>query len=110
MNTQDLHEKRTKLLHDAQQIILAAKKEDGLTTEQRSTVDKMLADVDVLEADIETNKRLDAFATENRSSNSIPRSIDGSSIRVTTEEERSKIAFDAYIRGNNQNVNLSSEV
>jgi len=104
MNTKDLQEKRNKLLSDAQQILLNAK--DDITSEQRSSVNKMLADVDILESDIEASKRIDAFQSEHRSNNSIPRSIDSSSIRLTSED-RSKTAFEAFIR-NQPNVNLDS--
>jgi HK97 family phage major capsid protein len=58
-----LQEKRNKLLSDARAIMAGA----DVTTEQRVAVDKMLADANVIKADIERTVSLEADAAELRS-------------------------------------------
>jgi HK97 family phage major capsid protein len=69
MTAQELREKRSKLLFDAHQIMSGEK----VTDEQRSSVDKMLADANILKADIERLSQTEAAEAEQRSSGRIPR-------------------------------------
>ena len=58
----ELREKRAKLHADATEIL---KKQD-LTAEDRSTFDRMMADVDVMKADIDREERAEAIDKELR--------------------------------------------
>jgi hypothetical protein len=60
----DMCEQRTKLITDAQALVLGEK----VTVEQRAQANKMVADVEILEADINTAQRLEKFELESRSS------------------------------------------
>ena len=65
----DMCEQRTKLITDAQALVLGEK----VTVEQRAQANKMVADVEILEADINTAQRLEKFELESRSSVKPPR-------------------------------------
>jgi len=73
MIIQQKQEQRSKLLFDAHAIMSG----ENVTAEQRTNVDKMLADANDLKADIERLKSLEAFAAEQRSSGQIPRGNPG---------------------------------
>lgn len=66
MTIKEIRDRRNKLLHDAQAILLA----DQVTPENRASATAMLADADVLEQDIANLERIEA---ENRSANPVPR-------------------------------------
>jgi HK97 family phage major capsid protein len=108
MSIQTLHEKRTKLLADAQAIMLG----ETVTAEQRVSVDAMLADVDVLDLDIKRLDRSSVVDTENRSQRLIPRGNPGDSAVNAAPEvvaQRQRDAFDYAIRGRIPQLNLNSE-
>ncbi len=73
MTIQELRDRRSKLVFDAQAIMNGA----NITAEQRSSAAAMLADANALKTDIEMMQQLDAFAAENRSSSTIPRGNPG---------------------------------
>ncbi|MGA2650414.1 MAG: phage major capsid protein [Terracidiphilus sp.] len=106
MTLQEMHEKRTKLLHDAQVIML----QETVTAENRASVDAMLADVDVLEADIARSERVAVVDTENRSTRSLPRAVPGANAdnSVEARNDRQKNAFDKLIRGGIQGLNAET--
>ena len=111
MTIKEMQESRNKLLLDAQTILLGATREKPITAEQRASVDAMLADVDLQEADIQRLTRANAVETENRSTRPNPLPNPGSSAAVSPEQlrENQKIAFDAAIRGNDRNIHLNTE-
>jgi HK97 family phage major capsid protein len=106
MTIQEMREKRTKLLTDAQAIMLAA----TVTAENRASVDAMLADVDALELDITRTERVSVVDTENRSTRNTPRAVPGARSDDTVEARnaRQKVAFDKVIRGGIQGLNAET--
>jgi HK97 family phage major capsid protein len=90
-NLIDLREKRNKLMHDANAIMLGAE----VTAEQRAKVTAMLADVDTLEADIAVAERMAAFEEEQRSAAAQTRPNPNPSAEDRSREQRD--AFRAYI-------------
>lgn len=112
MNIKEMQDKRNKLLLDAQKILLSGTSDKPLTSDQRASVDAMLADVDIQEADITRLERANVVDTENRSTRPHPLSNPGSAVADSQEEinRRQKIAFDRMIRGDDRNINLPKEV
>ena len=103
----DLQEQRNKIMADA----TALARKDGVTKEERAQVQTMLADVDVLEADIATEERLakheEQRSREGRSHNPPPRPNPGQG-DVTDEpavrEKRERAAFEQFVRLGASNV------
>jgi HK97 family phage major capsid protein len=69
MNLTELKDKRNKLIHDAQAIVLS----ENVTAEQRTAVTAMLNDADGLEADIRVVERAAKLDAEQRNSSAPPR-------------------------------------
>ena len=93
----DLQEKRNKLMTDA----TALARKDGVTKEERAQVDTMLADVDVVEAEIVVEERLAKHEEQTRSHKIPPRPVPGQGDVIEEPEviqKRTKAAFDQYIR------------
>lgn len=90
-NLIDLREKRNKLMHDANAIMLGAE----VTAEQRTSVNAMLTEVDTIEADIAVAERMAAFEEEQRSATSPARPNPTPSHEDRSREQSE--AFRAYI-------------
>jgi HK97 family phage major capsid protein len=108
MTLQEMHEARTKLLAQAQVILL----QPVVTAENRTSVDAMLADVDIIDADVVRFNRTTVVEVEERSQRLIPRGAPGATGADATVEARNaaqKNAFDAAIRGNNHYLQLNTE-
>jgi HK97 family phage major capsid protein len=88
-----MRDKRTKLLHDAQAIVTA----DSVTAEQRAQVKAMLADVDVIEADIAVLDRASKVEAETRRAGAPPRGNPGADNSdpeaLKTEQKRAMTNF-----------------
>jgi HK97 family phage major capsid protein len=69
MIIKDLQEKRNKLVADAQKLVLSK----DFDTEKRAQADAMLAESDVISADIARLQKIEAVEAEQRSSNRPPR-------------------------------------
>jgi HK97 family phage major capsid protein len=100
MTLQELREKRSKLLSDAHAIMSGA----DVTAEQRTAVDKMLADANILQADAQRMEQLEAHDAEQRSSGRIPRgapAADASTETRSIAERRSAtgIALRSFLHG-----------
>ncbi len=95
---EDLQEKRNKLMTDA----AAQARKEGITAEERSQVDAMLADVDQLEIDINLEQRFVNHEKTDRSHTPPPRLQpgDNSGQDDTKElrEKRARKAFEQYTR------------
>lgn len=94
MTINEIRDRRNKLLHDAQGILLA----DEVSAEQRTSATKMIADADVLEQDIANLEKIEA---ENRSANPVPRGpVEIPEARnakqVSADEQRA--AFTAFMK------------
>ncbi|WP_213805752.1 phage major capsid protein [Granulicella sp. dw_53] len=95
MNLKDMQEQRTKLISDAQKIVL----QDSVTTEQRAEAEAMLVDVDKLEADINLVQKLEKLEAETRATTRPSRPTPGAV--ASDREERDGLAakaFEKYIR------------
>ncbi len=91
----DMCEQRTKLITDAQALVLGEK----VTVEQRAQANKMVADVEILEADINTAQRLEKFELESRSSVKPPRGAPAAGSDESAEKSAKEVrAFEHYIR------------
>ena len=77
-------EKRNKLITQAAEILQA----EEITVEQRASAEKMLADVDVLETDITSLKRIEKFEAEQRSFEKSPRQKVGETNELPLEERK----------------------
>lgn len=102
------HEQRTKLLADAQAIMLD---KANLTAEKRASVDKMIADVDVLDADIKRLERSSVIETETRSALTIPRGQPGDAANNLAPEVRNQLEmdlFDYQIRGSIKELKIGT--
>lgn len=91
-NLVDMKERRNKIMHDANAIMLGAE----VTAEQRTKVQTMLAEVDTLEADISVAERMVAFEEEQRSAAAQARPNPSSSVEDRNRDQRE--AFRAYIK------------
>ena len=89
----EIKDKRNKLMADAQKLGL------NLTTETRTQFDAIMADVDVLEKDIERAERVAKFEEETRSAGKPPRGAPGAGPSVDPIEnaELQKRALRDYI-------------
>ena len=85
MTYAEIMEQRNKLMNDASKL---AQGKD-VTKEQKEQVRTMLADVDALEADASTAKRLEDFAAEQRTATAPPRGKPGEISTQTLDEARS---------------------
>ncbi len=96
MSILELRDKRNKLLHDAQAILLASP-----DAEKRSQAQAMLADADTIEADITALERIERIQSEERSRTALPRSNPngGVSDRNETRAQREQEAFRHYLLG-----------
>jgi HK97 family phage major capsid protein len=95
MTVIELKEKRTKLMADASKLI----RQPDLTTEHRNQFDRMLADVDLLEADLGRLERTAQFEAEQRSTGRPPRPQPGQEVADRDETaEMQKRAFTSFIR------------
>src|SRR6202171_2406646 len=95
MNLKDMKEQRTKLIADAQAIL----QQDTVTAEHRTQANKMLADVEALEADITLCERVAKLDAENRSTQRPPRPAPGDASVDATEKNKAEArAFENYIR------------
>lgn len=92
MTLLELQEKRSKLMNDATALIQS----ETVTAEQRSSFDAMMADVDLLEADINRMKRTEAFAAEQRT-NRPPRAVPGRSMDNAENAELEKRALRDFL-------------
>jgi HK97 family phage major capsid protein len=96
----ELQEKRNKIMTDA----TALARKEGVTAEERTQVTAMLADVDVLEADIAVEERLakheEERAKESRSHKAPPRGNpgEGGSDDPKEREKRERQAWDQFVR------------
>jgi HK97 family phage major capsid protein len=84
MTSKEIRAQRAKLLIDAQAIMSGK----DVTAEQRTNVDKMLADANTLLADAQRVEQLDSL-TEQRSSGRIPRDTPGASENEPAADTRS---------------------
>ncbi len=87
---QQLREKRNKLMADAAKLI----EQENLTTEHRTQADAMLADVDIVEADISREERVAKYEAEQRATTRPPRP----GFSVDQEADTEKRAFSDFIR------------
>ena len=94
MNLQELIERRNKTMVDAQALIT----KENVTSEDRSTFDRMIADSDVLSADITRLQSIESFNAEQRSTTRPPRA--GFGIEDVSEEtiKQQKRAFKEWFR------------
>lgn len=91
MTYAEIMERRNKLMADATTLARTA----NITAEQRTQVQNMLEDVDTLEEDAKTAKRLEAFEAEQRSSTRPPRGNPGE--HATANKDKQKRAFRNFI-------------
>jgi HK97 family phage major capsid protein len=94
MLIQELIEKRNKLMADAGALIQKA----TVTTEDRSNFDRMIADADVLSADITRLKSVEEFNTQQRSTQRPPRAGFGSEDQAEQTKAAQKRAFGQWFR------------
>lgn len=92
MTINELRDNRNKLLHDAQQILLSAP-----DAEKRASAQKMLADADVLEADIAVLDKIEKIQGEERSRTAPARPVPGAS-NAGDGADAERRAFEHYIR------------
>ena len=99
MTIREMRDARNKLLTEAQQILLASP-----DAEKRAFAQKMLAEVDLLEADITSLEKIEKSQAEERAHNTPPRGNPDGGLKDPSKEEaeaekaRSKKAFEQYIR------------
>ena len=98
MTLTEIKDKRTKLLRDAQTILLASP-----DAEKRASAQAMIADADTCEADIASLERIEKFEGEERSRTTPPRSHPTGGLPSTedtaeTRMAKQKEAFSNYIR------------
>lgn len=97
MDIKTLHEQRTSLLTQMQALSTGEK----FDAEKRAQFDAMLADSDLIEADIQRLESVAKFESEQRSAPRVNRAQPGQAIEETKVEERDakeKRAFEQYIR------------
>jgi HK97 family phage major capsid protein len=97
MTLVEMREKRTKLLKDAQDLLLP----NEVTAEQRGSAAKILQDVEAIEADIAMREKVEAKLKEERDFGRPPRSVSGAEGEDAEKksEERYLRAFSKYVRG-----------
>jgi HK97 family phage major capsid protein len=94
MNLQEITSKRNKLMVDAQALIT----KETVTTEDRSNFDKMIADADVLSADITRMQSVEKFNAEQRNSTRPPRAGFGNDDKSEATVQSQKRAFTEWMR------------
>jgi HK97 family phage major capsid protein len=94
MNTQDLIEKRNKLMTDASAIATKG----TLTTEDRSKFDTMIADAKVMDEDITRMQAVDKFNAEQRATTRPPRAGFGNDDQTEESIKNQKRAFKEWFR------------
>jgi HK97 family phage major capsid protein len=94
MNLKDLIEKRNKAMTDAAAVI----NKENVTTEDRSTFDRMIADADVMSSDITRMQAVDKFNAEQRSSTRPPRDGFGNDDKSEETVKNQKRAFTQWMR------------
>jgi HK97 family phage major capsid protein len=94
MNTQDLIEKRNKLMTDASAIATKG----NLTTEDRSKFDTMIADAKVMDEDITRMQAVDKFNAEQRATTRPPRAGFGNDDQTEESIKNQKRAFKEWFR------------
>jgi HK97 family phage major capsid protein len=94
MTIRELRDNRNKLLTDAQAILLASP-----DAEKRASANQMLADADLIEADIKSLEKIESVQTEERSRTAPARPIPGAvENEAKSETETEKRAFQRYIQ------------
>jgi HK97 family phage major capsid protein len=94
MNLQDLISKRNKTMVDAQALIT----KENVTSEDRSNFDRMIADSDVLSADITRMQSIEKFNAEQRSTTRPPRAGFGNDDASEETIKLQKRAFKEWMR------------
>jgi HK97 family phage major capsid protein len=95
MNLQELQEKRNRLFAETQTLL----QEKELTPEVRTKSEQMLADLDVIEKDIESRTRLEAFEQRMSASTKPNRGTPGAGAEVADgKDEAVKRAYSNYLR------------
>jgi len=93
MSIKELQDKRNKLMQDAQKLL------KNPTAETRTMFDAQMADVDLLEADIERAERSAKYDAEQRSAGRPPRSQPGFTAADTNEQAAGEHrALEQYIK------------
>jgi HK97 family phage major capsid protein len=96
LKSKQLRQQRAKLVADAQEILKA----DKISTEDRTKFDTMMADADVLKADIDRHERSEAearsLATAVNRNGSENKQAEGTNL--PEEERKINQAFDKYLR------------
>lgn len=102
----ELKQQKTKLLLDAQKILT----KQGVTKEERSTAQKMLEDVDLIEQTLAIEERVAKDAAEQRSAGRPPRSQPGEGITATDEVRTAeRAAFTDYIKYGKRDTSVLRE-
>jgi HK97 family phage major capsid protein len=95
MTINQMKEQRTKLITDAQKLVLG----DSVTAEQRDQANRMVKDVEQLEQDIATAEKLEKYEAETRETVRPPRGNPAASEAETREKsDREVRAFERYVR------------
>jgi HK97 family phage major capsid protein len=95
MTINQMKEQRTKLITDAQKLVLG----DNVTAEQRDQANRMVKDVEQLEQDIATAEKLEKYEAETRETVRPPRGNPAASEAETREKsDREVRAFERYVR------------
>lgn len=97
MNLQETTEKRNKLMVDAQTLIT----KEVVTKEDRANFDKMIADSDLLTADITRMQAVEKFSAEQRATTRPPRAGFGSDDKSEETAHNQKRAFKEWMRFGN---------
>jgi HK97 family phage major capsid protein len=93
MTLNELRAQRTKLLVDAQAILVAQP-----DSEKRASAQRMIADADQLEIAISNQERIDKLNSEERSLTAPPRAVPNGGQQVENRSAKEKEALDQYIR------------
>lgn len=98
MTLQEIKDKRTKLLRDAQTVLLASP-----DAEKRASAQAMIADADICEADIASLERIAKHESEERARTTPPRAQPDGGLTSATETAETRTAkqreaFSNYIR------------
>jgi HK97 family phage major capsid protein len=93
MTIQELRAQRTKLLVDAQAILVAQP-----DSEKRSSAQRMIADADQLEIAISNQERINKIESEERSLTAPPREVPNGGQHVENRSAKEREALEQYIR------------
>jgi hypothetical protein len=102
MNTKEMIEVRNKTMVDAQALLT----KENLTTGDRSTFDRMIADAEVLTADITRMQSLETFNAERRKTTRPPRAAFSSDDATAESAKQEKRAFKEWFRTGQVNPEL----